>query len=176
MWCCKQSRVSNRVQHYPPQVCQSSIRFRAKATTRICCPLGFPLRNICGPQPININQIRSRQFCSCKQKLTLHSPLSAEIQHCAPLKAPFRAIRLEIEYGSFGHSVSETHLSFLWRNLLISVQSDMSAGQTKGHLPQGYQTSIQELSCFMNTWECKVYCFLDMVNPKHNNKPNSFYN
>lgn len=46
--------------------------------------LGFPLRNVCGRQPVNHNQITSRRFSSCKQKLTLHSPLSAEIQHPSP--------------------------------------------------------------------------------------------
>lgn len=47
------------------------------------CLLGSPLRNVCGGKPVNHNQITSRRFSSCKQKLTLHSPLSAEIQHCS---------------------------------------------------------------------------------------------
>lgn len=54
-------------------------QFHGRRMFLIHCLLGFPLRNVCGQQPVSHNQITSRRFSSCKQKLTHHSPLSAEI-------------------------------------------------------------------------------------------------
>lgn len=79
----------------------------------IRCLLGFPLRNVCGQQPIHHNEIRSRRFCSCKQKLTLHSPLSAEIQHYSPWRLS-QAIKEKIQLCYNGAAPKHNYLIF-WR-------------------------------------------------------------
>ena len=100
----------------------------------IRCLLGFPLRNVCGQQPINHNEIRSRRFCSCKQKLTLHSPLSAEIQHYSPWRLS-QAIKERIQLCYNGAAAKHNYLIF-WRKkkkkkkkVLLFLQAERVTGE-----------------------------------------------